>query len=232
MVSVITCTMRPHSIDNVFNNYNRQKYKEKELIIVLNNDVMNIREWKRRAAKYKNVRVFQLPETVTQGECLNFAVKKSVHPFFAKFDDDDFYAPHYLAGSMAVFQRTHADIVGKRSIFCYLEASKVLALRTPNYEHVFTSTVSGATLIVRKSVWKKIGFEALNYKSDTTFTTQANEQGYKIYSADKYNYTCIRNANPEMHTWKLTDKDFLKRCEIIARTVNFKPHVIKEFKGG
>ncbi|MFD1175777.1 glycosyltransferase family 2 protein [Paenibacillus puldeungensis] len=228
MVSIITCTMRPHAIKNVFSNYENQVYQDKELIIVLNNDEMNLEEWKKKANKYKNVSVYQLPSTVTQGECLNFAVKKSNYPYFAKFDDDDFYAPYYLSGSMRAFQLSGADIVGKRSIFCYLEASRVLAIRTPQYEHTFTNTVSGATLIIKKAVWNKINFEPLNYKSDTTFTAQATAQGYKIYSTDKYNFSCIRNADPEAHTWKLTDKDFLKKCEIVAQTKNFKPLVIKQ----
>lgn len=227
MVSIITCTMRPNNMDNVFLNYNQQLYKDRELIIVLNHDEMSIREWENKASQYKGVRVFQLHSSVTQGECLNYAAKRANYPYIAKFDDDDFYAPNYLIDMMQAASDTNADVLGKRSIFCYLNGSKVLAVRTPQYEHQFTNTVSGATLVIKKSVWEQIKFRRLNYQTDTKFTSQINARGFKIYSTDKYNYVCIRSADLEDHTWKLSDKDFLKKCKIIENTEDWKHLAIK-----
>lgn len=42
MVSVITCTIREEYIENVFKNYEQQLWKDKELIIILNKDTMNL----------------------------------------------------------------------------------------------------------------------------------------------------------------------------------------------
>ena len=41
-VTIVTSTIRPECIHNIFNNYARQKWKMKELIIVVNKDDMNI----------------------------------------------------------------------------------------------------------------------------------------------------------------------------------------------
>lgn len=37
-ITVITSTIRPGFMENVFENYNRQNYMKKELIIILNNN--------------------------------------------------------------------------------------------------------------------------------------------------------------------------------------------------
>ena len=57
-VTIVTYrTIRPKCIHNIFNNYARQKWKMKELIIVVNKDDMNISRYKKKALRYKNVRI-------------------------------------------------------------------------------------------------------------------------------------------------------------------------------
>lgn len=228
MVTIVTCTNRSHLMENIFQNYENQLLPQKELIIVLNSSSMDLSTWKKKAKKYKNVTIFKLPDKVTLGECLNYAIKRSKYEYIAKFDDDDFYAPYYLVNIMEDFKETGADLVGKRAIFCYFEGTKVLAIRTPQHENKFTNTVAGATLVFKKDVWRKIPFTKKDYKEDTTFTKELYENGYKIYSTDKYNYTCLRKTDPNHHTWNLSEEKFLKRCEVLTKTDNYKPLIIKE----
>ena len=61
MVSIIACTMRSSYMDNIFDNYERQTVKNKEMIIILNRDDMDFRKWRRRARKYHNVKVHKVP---------------------------------------------------------------------------------------------------------------------------------------------------------------------------
>ena len=42
-----------------------------------------------------NVRVYQLHEKATLGDCLNYGVIKSKYDIIAKLDDDDYYGPNY-----------------------------------------------------------------------------------------------------------------------------------------
>src|ERR1700730_13001262 len=51
-ISIIACTMRPEFINNIFANYNRQSYKNKELIIILNHDDIDIDKVKIKAMLY------------------------------------------------------------------------------------------------------------------------------------------------------------------------------------
>ncbi|WP_425566839.1 glycosyltransferase [Paenibacillus hodogayensis] len=61
------------------------------------------------------------------GECLNFGISKSRYETIAKCDDDDYYAPNYLAQQVNTLERKNADLVCKRTVFMYFEKSKTLA---------------------------------------------------------------------------------------------------------
>ena len=112
-VSIMTCTNRPSRMENVIRSYLRQRYQPKELIIILNNNSMSRKEWQWRVKGYSGIKVFQLDEKVSLGECYNSAVEHASFDYVAKFDDDDYYAPNFLGGEMAAFDYTYADIVGK-----------------------------------------------------------------------------------------------------------------------
>jgi glycosyltransferase involved in cell wall biosynthesis len=225
MISVITCTIRQTSMNQVFENYVNQNWKSKELIIILNKDDMEIKEWKKRASKYLNVSVYQLPESSTLGECLNFGVKKSKYKYVAKFDDDDYYAPNYLSSMYLAFQKTNASVIGKRTCFVYYEHLKLLALHHPNLENRYTEQVAGATLMFKKDVFDKVQFSNSKAGSDVLFQRQCLKAGFKIYSTDRYNYTCVRKKNKNNHTWTINDMDLLKQCKTITITQNYKNYV-------
>jgi glycosyltransferase involved in cell wall biosynthesis len=95
-VSIITCTNRPNYLNNLLQNYNRQRYAQKELIIIINNNAIPLSPYQQLAKKHKNIKIYRKPEHQTLGSCLNYAVTKCKYHTIAKFDDDDYYAPHYL----------------------------------------------------------------------------------------------------------------------------------------
>ncbi|MCM3439699.1 glycosyltransferase [Metabacillus halosaccharovorans] len=227
MISVITITNRPEFLDNVFENYERQVFKKKELIIVLNSDSMNIEEWKKRAENYLKVSVFQLPEQVSLGACTNFAAKKTKHNYIAKMDDDDYYAPYYLTDTMDAFNKTDADIVGKATTFCYFESSKALVIRDPGKENKFVKgVVKGATLAFKKKVFNTVKFPNISTREDTLFMRKARKKGFKIYSTHKYNHTYCRRDFKD-HASLVTDEKILKKSKLVSYTDDFKTPVQK-----
>ncbi len=215
MVSIITCTIRQKTIRNVFKNYKNQNYKEKELLIILNKDNMSIRKWKKRAERHKNVSVYQLPERYTLGRCLNFAIGKVKYDIIAKFDDDDYYAPHYLTQAIESMKQHNADVVGKSEFFTYMERLKMLVVRK-------SGRIAGATLVFKKKVWEKVKFSSVKVGSDTAFKKGCLKHGFKIYDTDKYNFTHIRKKNPEDHTWLISEREYLKKSTLVVYTKHFK----------
>ncbi|WP_026564361.1 glycosyltransferase [Bacillus sp. UNC41MFS5] len=225
MVSIITCTIREENINNVFKNYKQQSWKNKELIIILNKDSMNMDRWITKARKYRNVQIYQLHENATLGDCLNFGIMKSNYDIIAKFDDDDYYGPDYIKSSMAAFKNKDISIIGKNSLYIYFKNKKAL-IHVPGNENSITETVAGATLMFRKDVCQLVPFEKVNRAEDFFFIEQCKEKGFKVYSTDRFHFAVIRN-DAEKHTWKISDKELMEWGEIISFTDDFETLVSK-----
>jgi len=216
-VTIITGTNRPHFMEKVFANYNRQMYEQKELIVVLNDNQMDIEEWKDRAQQFKAVRVFQLDESKTLADCLNLAISHSHYSYISKFDDDNYYAPQFISDLIDVFKHSDAHIVGKRAYYTYLENKKMLILRFPSLENRYVNFLSGSAMVVKKEVFEKVRFTPVVRGTDTIFLKDCLANKFKIYSADRFNYVYVRKLEGERTTWPIKDEELLaNNCKIIG----------------
>lgn len=216
-VAVITCTNRQRYIDSVFANYLRQKYPNKELCIVLNDETMPIDDWVEKAQSYPDIQVFELSSQVSLGECFNFGVAQTKSSYVAKFDDDDYYAPHFLDASLAVARSTKADIVGKSCRFVYFELDSTLAIYEGGGENQAVEYVAGATMVIKRDVFKRLRFPDINEGDDSQFQKECLKQGFRIYSGDRYNYVTVRRADSQSHTFQITHEEYLGLCSIIGQ---------------
>ncbi|MDE5412671.1 glycosyltransferase family 2 protein [Alkalihalobacterium chitinilyticum] len=224
MVSIITCTKRPERINDIFENYGRQVVKEKELIIVLNYDETDIKKWQEKAKQYSNVFIFQLPAYMRLGACLNYAIEKSNYECIAKFDDDDYYAPHYLTEALKAIYETNSDMVGKKNFYAYMKNKKALVLHTMGQQ-----TLAGPTLVFKKSIFNKVKFSnKIKAGSDQKFQRDCLKYGYKLHSTSQYNFTLIR-TDSKGHTWKISDEEFLRISELVTYTEDYEDYVKKDF---
>lgn len=224
-VSIITCTKRPSYMHNLFQNYGRQTYRNKELIVILNNRSMNVADYIKAAKPYKNVRIYHLPEHVSLGACLNYGVKLSRFGYIAKFDDDDYYAPDYLKDSMRTMLKTNADIVGKRAHYMYLQSKKLLLLRYADLEKRHVRMVQGATLLVKRQVFRKISFPNQTGGECVKFCKESRVRGFRIYAGSKVHFIAIRRKNSKDHTWIVTDKALLTRNTKVLKVKDIKRFV-------
>lgn len=218
-------------MENVFQNYEKQLYRDKELIIILNKDDMDRRIWEARAKQSTNVTVYQLPEQTTLGECMNYGVLQAKYSTIAKFDDDDYYGKPYLAQAMTAMKKTGADIVGKTSVFMYFEQEKLLAINRPGNEHRFMKYgLKGATLVFKKEVAENVEFPHIDLGEDTYFLKGCVREGYRLYSTDKYHYACIRKNQSGHHTWDVKQDILLRESAILGRIEDEK-RLIRIFRG-
>ncbi|WP_367398376.1 glycosyltransferase [Paenibacillus lautus] len=228
IVSIIVSTMRPDFMNNIFQNYAHQKVKNKEMIIILNRDDMDIKYWRKMASKYKNVTVYKVSEKYNLGACLNYGIKKAKYNVIAKFDDDDYYAPCYLKESLDALARSKASIVGKHTAYIYFEEKKALMLYRDGGERKYRRKVKGGTLVFKKDVWNKIKFDEKQVNgSDSDFLRRCKRMGYKIYSVSKHNYVCIRRRDIHSHTQKTSTKNYMARCKLVSYTNNFIPRITR-----
>ncbi|MFD1953039.1 glycosyltransferase [Paenibacillus thailandensis] len=221
-VSIIACTKRPDCMNNLLLNYGRQNYKNKELIVILNDPEINPAAYRSAAKKYKNVRIYRMPNR-SLGKCLNFGVKAAAYDYIAKFDDDDHYSANYLADSMRAMQRTDADLVGKRAHYMYLQGSRLLLLRYCDKEHQFVRMVQGATLLVKRHVFRQVAFPDQTRGECVKFCIDSAAKGFKIYACGRSGYMAVRKENMNQHTWRISDKNLLHRGKVkVWKAANFK----------
>lgn len=217
-VSIIVCTNRPQFFDNILQNYNRQRYKAKELIIILNHDSMNLQLYQNRVRKHANVSVYQVPESISLGQSLNAGITRARFPLIAKFDDDDYYSPFYLKEQVNGLKRTKSDIVGKHSCLVYLGASKTLLVRSPKEKNKYVEFIQGGTLLFKREILKKVRFTDRSVGEDVTFLRQCRKRGFKTYATSPYNYVYHRRQNKKSHTWRADDSFYLEGSKRLAVT--------------
>lgn len=228
MITVITSTIRGNCIDNVFDNYDRQLWKHKKMIIVLNNNKLNIKRYRKRASFYKEneIRVFQLPQKYKLGKCLNYAIKRANKGLIAKFDDDDYYGPKFLQEAARAIKRGKADIVGKHTSYVYFKAKRALMLYRPGGEWTYTRAIKGGTLVFRRSVWKRVKFpEFKKVGEDAGWLGRCYRRNIRIYSLSKKYYVCIRRKNSKSHTQKKSMRRYMSQCKMVRKTKRYRRYV-------
>ncbi|MBS4194931.1 glycosyltransferase [Lederbergia citri] len=231
MVSLIACTIRDNMMNNIFENFERQKWEKKELIIILNKDDMEIEKWQKRSKCYENVSIYQLSEEKTLGDCLNFGIEMAQYDIVAKFDDDDYYSPYYLTEAMEIFTTTNAQLVGKGISFMYFEKDNLLTLRILGSENkAGKSGLKGGTLIFRKEIYPKIKFPSIKGSGeDSKFVVMCKRNNVKIHTTSRYNYVYIRRANNNFHTYKRSNKTLKQKSQIIGKISDYIPVITKAF---
>ena len=225
-VSIITATNRPYFLNNLLDNYARQEYVPRELILVLHGNSNKRRDIQNKTKDHEKIRVYQVSDSYTLGDCYNYGIEKSKYNYLAKFDDDDYYGSHHLTDAMRAFQYSNADIVGKHSRFVYFEKESQLMVYE-GIEYDYFEYVSGATMVFKKAVWKAVKFDSVTLGEDSNFQADALQQGFRIFSIDKYNYVTIRRKDPHHHTFQLDDAVYMGYCKPLARTTNFLPLVVR-----
>jgi len=206
-------------MENIFNNFTRQKYKRKELIIILNNNLMDIKEWESVAKPFNNIKIYQLDQSISLGECLNFAVLQSNSQFIAKFDDDDFYGSKYLSDSIKTFKHIEAGVIGKAANFVYFEENGTLALRGRKRENSYVKHLDGPTLIIKREVFNLVKFRDITRGEDKNFCKDCISNGIKLYSINRFHHVYVRHISTQEHTWTIENKELLKQCRVIAENV-------------
>ena len=211
-VSVLMPTMRPKNVLRCLENFRKQDYPEKELILILNNAEFNLDEIRRDAERIPNVQVLHVEGRTSLGDCLNRGVEAASGEYIAKMDDDDVYGERYLSDSVLAATFSGAEIVGKGVHFVYLESLDTTALLEKWPEHAFTAFVRGATLFIRSDVVKDLRFDSISIREDTNFQISAAQAGCKIYSADRFNFVQVRTGQVSDHTTPTPDDEVLKEC--------------------
>ena len=212
-VSVLTPTMRPQNVTHCLDNFKKQGYENKELILILNNAEFDLDAVRREAERIPNVQVLHVEGRTTLGDCLNRGVEAASGQYVAEMDDDDHYGERYLSDSVLAASFSDAEIVGKGVYYVYFEATETTALRENAPEHAFTSaTVAGNTIFIQTDAARDVLFAPLVKGEDTDFQRRAVGAGCRIYSTDRFNYLRVWDHQLSERSWKISDAEFRTKC--------------------
>uniref|UniRef100_UPI003D055A73 glycosyltransferase family protein n=1 Tax=Alcaligenes faecalis TaxID=511 RepID=UPI003D055A73 len=223
LVSIVTCTCRPHMIDRIVLNMTRQAYSNCELLLVvqgftaeqvyeLNNKLKSVK------SNLKRIEIVVNNSDDSLGERFNSAVAISRGEFIAKMDDDDFYFSNYLSDMLLPFQYGDYGMVGKTETYVYLSGSNKLIKRFPGMKHRDVDFVAGPTFVLKAEVFKKYKFSPVNRGEDSDLISRMKKDGVRIYATDPFNFIQWRSSDSSAHTWGVEDDFFLtgKQTEIVA----------------
>lgn len=208
-VSIVTVTNKKDFAPMIIDNYHRSSYPIKELILVLNNDELQPSDYSELANGDDTIHIYQLKESTSLGNCLNFGIAHSHYDYIAKMDDDDFYGENYLLDMMYDLISNKGDVVGKSMRYIYFEADDSLYLFQGFGENLACLGGAGATLLAPKHIFEEIPFQDLNLSEDEKFLYAVKDSKYQFYSSNKFNYYTIRRSNKVQHTHQIDDAVYI-----------------------
>jgi glycosyltransferase involved in cell wall biosynthesis len=150
------------------------------------------------------IRYTHHPQRMMVAAKRNWLCERSNAAIIAQFDDDDYYAPHYLANMLARLDQTKADITKLSAWFVYSaqlqrlgywDTANTLGLHfTFGPEKSLQGFVNqtapenmknnylgyGFSYVFQKSAWEKAPFPPVEYASDYGFVAGAIAKGCKF----------------------------------------------------
>ena len=225
-VCITTITNKGYKyLPNIINNYIRQIYPYKKLIIIFNSD--DVKKDEINDKLYSNGITDSIIEIIPNkslGQCLNYSIQQipEQYDIWCKMDDDDFYGKNYVMTNLESMLRTNADIIGRRDMYVYVPGINKLYFKKNGGHNIFVEWVQGASLFVKKNVFKKVIFPDKNKGEDTHFQLIAKKKGFKIFASYVNDFIVVRRLNNNNHTWSIDLKKYLKNSLLISSNIFIK----------
>ncbi len=199
-INVVMPTLRPDYIPFALDMFRRQSWDEATLTVVANG--VEVPEHVSRAiSETPGAQLCFVPADKTIGYCVNFGIDRAEADYWAKWDDDDIYGPHFLEDQMLQRKYLDFDISGKAAIFNYIEESDGVFTRDFAIRDTASRHLGGGTLVVRDG--GRYFAEDGRGSEDRAFLHLARERGDRIVSGDPFNFMQIRRRDAFTHTWAL-----------------------------
>ncbi|WP_168190084.1 CgeB family protein [Caloramator sp. E03] len=223
-VTVISCASSLEEIYQILENYKRQLYKRKELILLIKDYLLDIEEIKNIIRNEENIKIKVLNTNESIYKNIDNQIPSVSCRYISIFHPLSYYGEYFLWDLMNVFQHAKAQVAGKGTYFAYLEKYSKLILSNPNNEYRYTDFVNPFAAVIDKDIFKKVKFDyGLNTKAPLYIQIWAKE-GIKMYSSDKFNYAYIVKSQIEEERQKM-HSIILHEIEDFEVTSDYRPIV-------
>lgn len=221
LVSLILPTVRPDKLQNIIQNVSTQQGVDIELVLGTHGFALTKEQQKQLTEGLPGVtvKVLELPQHLTLGECLNTLIDQASGQIISKMDDDDIYGPYYLQDQINFLKLSHADVVGKHTRMMHIKSEDLYVKYQPGHEMQATTFVAGPTITGWAEIFKELGFARKTIGEDTDFLERCLDAGYKIYSTDSSNFIQVRegDATGSDHTWEIDTLEILANGVLIGQ---------------
>lgn len=209
-VSVVMATRRPEQLEHALAQVSRQREVDVQWLLGTHGFTVD-EEWLARARQgVEDLQVLAAPSEWQLGDVLNHLVERADAPLVSKMDDDDLYAPDYLADLLAAMRVSGADVVGKQERWVHLAGPGLSVVTSPGMAWRPTNFVAGPTITTTRDLASRVKFPSLSRSEDTGFLAAVQREGATIQAADPFNFVQMRAASVEGHAWNVQDEHFLR----------------------
>lgn len=212
VVSVLCCTRRPVHLELLFENFARQSYSPKELVLVLHGE--GFPSEKEILGRLETLgfssKLLRAPQEWSLGRCLQAGSDLASGSYIARFDDDDYYGPGYLEHMVAYLEDSQAGMVGKNSFPILFSQSQRSLLYKPGRENQFTLLESGATMLYRRQILH-LGpsWPDRSMAEDIGLASSCWIRAIPQLAVDPFDYVC-RRGSVDQHAWKIGEDQLRK----------------------
>jgi spore maturation protein CgeB len=219
-VSMITPTKEPGDYVRIIENAFAQTHERLELVVGFGylyseadiaDFIDRFEEESRRTGRTIRLRHVHFREKVILGYKLNALMHEATGEVIAKMDDDDYYGPNYVSDMLLPMRWGDFDLIGKNQTFWHDVQSDKYYLKNLRGAHRTMDLVFGATFVGRRTMFLRNPFPERRTGEDTLELAQLKSNGYRIYSADPFNFCYRRRAS--QHTWDLPTDFWERDCE-------------------
>lgn len=160
------------------------------------------------------VRYHYLQNRLAIGEKRNILIEMAKGEIIVQFDDDEYYAPHYIRAMLNILKNENADFVKLSSFFLYSKIYKKFGywdlMQKYGYHSCWSAepeTISyieqnntsfanihlgyGFSYVFTKSVWEKTPFEQVSFAEDGLFIRAAIANGFKTVLLNDDDGLCV-----------------------------------------
>lgn len=202
-ISVILATRdRPRFLPLALACYQRQTWPstDRELIVVDDGNQHPVAE---TAVAAVGGRLLRVPPGTPLGSKLNAGIATARGRFIQKMDDDDWYAPSFLAEMQATITQAWQDRC--RPTLLFLSPFLFFDLAAWELRRSVTGHLPGSTLHFPRAVWEEQPFRPLFGDEDTWFLLDHQRRGAaRLTCAARDTYLAVRHTTisaDRAHTW-------------------------------
>lgn len=187
-VSVIALLRDVRRLESLLEEFARQSYPEKNLLVFIASNGIDVDEVEKRLREIGDTAPFDGRTFGAFGEAFNQAMDEVSGTYIAVFDDSDNYGECYISDMMLAADFSGAEVLGKGSYYSYDLAQDTLVLANEGMDHRFVNSIAMATIVAVRDALCDIGLGAGASGVDASLLARVTKKGYRIYSADRFNY--------------------------------------------